>query len=112
MIARLNEAAYVFTSHAPNIPATGMLKGILHPIKFLKSINTYLLRQAIVEANRIIAFSQFSRNLIMKGLGEEFAEKVKVIPPGLESSWLEVERNRVVSNRTFLCFKDGCQKIY
>ena len=99
LIARLNEAAYVFTSHAPNIPATGMLKGILHPIKFLKSINTYLLRQAIVEANRIIAFSQFSRNLIMKGLGEEFAEKVKVIPPGLESSWLEVERNQVVSNR-------------
>ena len=35
----------------------------------------------------------------MKGLGEEFAEKVKVIPPGLESSWLEVERNQVVSNR-------------
>ena len=50
LIARLNGAAYVFTSHAPNIPATGMLKGILHPIKFLKSINTYLLRQAIVEA--------------------------------------------------------------
>ena len=57
------------------------------------------MRQAIVEANRIIAFSQFSRNLIVKGLGEEFAEKVKVIPPGLESSWLEVERNQVVSNR-------------
>ena len=99
LIARLNGAAYVFTSHAPNIPATGMLKGILHPIKFLKSINTYLLRQAMVEANRIVAFSQFSRNLIVKGLGEKFAEKVKVVSPGLESSWLEVERNKDVSKR-------------
>jgi len=99
LIARLNGAAYIFTSHAPNIPVTGMLKGIFRPIKFLKSINTYLLRQAMVEANRIVAFSQFSRNLIVKGLGEKFAEKVKVVSPGLESSWLEVERNKDVSKR-------------
>ena len=99
IIARLNGAAYVFTSHAPYIPTTGMLKGMLCPIKFLKSINTYLLRQAMVEANRIVAFSQFSRNLIIKGLGEEFAAKVKVVSPGLESSWFDVERNEAVSNR-------------
>ncbi len=99
LIARLNGAAYVFTSHAPDIPTTGILKGILRPVKFLKSINTYLLRQAMVEANSIVAFSQFSRNLIVKGLGEKFAEKVKVISPGIENSWFEVERNEVISKR-------------
>jgi len=99
LIARLNRAAYVFTSHAPNIPTTGMLKGMGRPIKFLKSINTYLLRQAMIEANHIIAFSQFSRNLIVKGLGKKFTEKVKVIPPGLEDSWFDVDRNKAFSNQ-------------
>jgi glycosyltransferase involved in cell wall biosynthesis len=91
-IARKNGAAYVFTSHAPNIPVNGMLKGIINPIKFLKSINTYFLRQAIAEADQIVVFSQFSRQLILKGVGSNFADKVKVIPPGVENSWFKVER--------------------
>ncbi len=99
LIARMNRSAYVFTSHAPNIPATGMLKGMAHPIQFLKSINTYLLRQAMVEAGCIIAFSEFSRDLIVKGLGTDHADRVKVIPPGLDSSWFDVERNQVDLNR-------------
>lgn len=98
-IASRIKASYVFTSHAPNIPTTGMLKGMLSPVQFLKSINTYLLRQAMLEANRIIAFSQFSRDLIVKGLGDECAEKVKVVFPGVESSWFEVVRNKVVPIR-------------
>ena len=96
-IAARTKAAYVFTSHAPNIPTTGMLEGMLHPIQFLKSVNTYLLRQAMMQADRIVAFSQFSRDLIVKGLGG--TEKIEVIPPGIESSWFEVERNQVDSNR-------------
>ena len=96
-IAARTKAAYVFTSHAPNIPTTGMLEGMLHPIQFLKSVNTYLLRQAMMQADRIVAFSQFSRDLIVKGLGS--TEKIEVIPPGIESSWFEVERNQVDSNR-------------
>jgi glycosyltransferase involved in cell wall biosynthesis len=95
-IAARIKAAYVFTSHAPNIPTTGMLRGMAHPIRFLKSINTYLLRQAMLEADRIVAFSQFSRDLIVKGLGNACAKRVEVIPPGIESSWFEVERNQVV----------------
>jgi len=91
-IARKNGAAYIFTSHAPNIPVNGMLKGIINPIKFLKSINTYFLRQAIAEADQIVVFSQFSRQLILKGVGSNFADKVKVIPPGVENSWFKVER--------------------
>jgi glycosyltransferase involved in cell wall biosynthesis len=92
---RIN-AAYVFTSHAPNIPTTGMLQGIIHPIRFLKSINTYLLRQAMDEADCIVAFSQFSRKLIVNGLGNACANRVEVIPPGIESSWFEVARNKVM----------------
>ena len=95
-IATRIKAAYVFTSHAPNIPTTGILRGMAHPIRFLKSINTYLLRQAMDEADRIVAFSQFSRELIVKGLGNACANRVEVIPPGIESSWFEVERNPVV----------------
>ena len=95
-IAARIKAAYVFTSHAPNIPTTGMLRGMANPIQFLKRINTYLLRQAMVEADCIVVFSQFSRELIVKGLGNACANRVKVIPPGIENSWFEVERNQVV----------------
>jgi glycosyltransferase involved in cell wall biosynthesis len=95
-IAARIKAAYVFTSHAPNIPTTGMLRGMANPIQFLKSINNYLLRQAMVEADRIVVFSQFSRELILKGLGNSCANRVKVISPGIESSWFKVERNQVV----------------
>ncbi|SVC56853.1 uncharacterized protein METZ01_LOCUS309707 [marine metagenome] len=62
------------------------------PVRFLKSLNTYFLRQAIVEADQIIAFSQFSRDLIIKGIGDTFIKKINVIAPGVESSWFEVER--------------------
>ena len=95
-IAGRIKAAYVFTSHAPNIPTTGMLQGMAQPIRFLKSINTYLLRQAMDEADRIVAFSQFSRELIINGLGNSCANRVEVIPPGIESSWFEVARNKVM----------------
>jgi glycosyltransferase involved in cell wall biosynthesis len=95
-IAARIKAAYVFTSHAPNIPTTGMLQGMAHPIRFLKSINTYLLRQAMDEADRIVAFSQFSRKLIVNGLGNACSNRVEVIPPGIESSWFEVEKNKVI----------------
>ncbi len=94
-IAARIKAAYVFTSHTPNIPTTGMLGGMVQPIQFLKSINTYLLRQAMDEADRIVAFSQFSRDLIVKGLGNACANRVEVVPPGIESSWFEVERIQV-----------------
>jgi len=94
-IAAKTKAAYVFTSHAPHIPMTGMLAGMLSPIRFLKSINTYLLRQAMMEADRIVAFSQFSRDLIVNGLGKDHVDRVSLVAPGVESSWFEVEREQV-----------------
>jgi len=91
-IAKRNKSIYVFTSHTPNIPITGMLKGMMKPVRFLKSLNTYLLRQGIIEADQVVAFSQFSRDLIMKGINNTCANKIKVISPGIESSWFEVKR--------------------
>jgi len=91
-IAKRNKSTYVFTSHTPNIPITGILKGLMRPIRLLKSLNTYLLRQAISEADQVVAFSHFSRALIMKGINNTCANKIKVISPGVESSWFEVER--------------------
>ena len=91
-IAKRNKSTYVFTSHTPNIPITGMLKGMMRPIRFLKNLNTYFLRQGIIEADQVVVFSHFSRDLIMKGLNNTCANKIKVISPGVESSWFEVER--------------------
>ena len=65
---------------------------MVRPVRFLKTLNTYFLRQAIIEADQIIAFSQFSRDLIIKGIGDTFIKKINVIAPGVESSWFEVER--------------------
>jgi len=91
-IAKKYKSAYFFTSHVPSVPTTGMIKGMVRPIRFLKTLNTYFLRQAIVEADQIITFSQFSRDLIIKGIGDTFIKKINVIAPGVESSWFEVER--------------------
>jgi len=91
-IAKRNKSIYVFTSHTPNIPITGMLKGMMKPVRFLKSLNTYLLRQGIIEADQVVALSQFSRDLIIKGINNTCANKIKVISPGIESSWFEVKR--------------------
>ena len=91
-ISKKNKSTYVFTSHTPNIPTTGMLKGINRPIRFLKSINTYFLRSAILEADHVVAFSKFSGDLIIKGVGNTCTNKLKIIPPGVESSWFKVER--------------------
>jgi len=91
-IARENNSAYVFTSHTPNIPNTSMLKGITNPIRFLKSINSYLLRESILEGDLVVAYSQFSRNLILQGLSDPSFNRLKIIPPGVENSWFDVER--------------------
>ena len=91
-IAKRNKSTYVFTSHTPDIPITGVLQGMMRPIRLLKSLNTYLLRQAIREADQVVAFSHFSRDLIMKGINNTCANKIQVISPGVESSWFEVDR--------------------
>ena len=94
-IARETGSDYVFTFHAPHIPRTGMLGGLINPLRFMKSINTYLLRGAVSSAQRIVTFSQFSRDIIVTALGNNFVDRVEVVSPGIDPSWLEVKRNCV-----------------
>ena len=94
-VARETGANYVFTSHAPHIPRTGMLGGLINPLLFIKNINTYLLRGAVCSAQRIVTFSQFSRNIVVTALGNNFVDRVEVVSPGIDPSWLEVKRNCV-----------------
>lgn len=96
-VARETGADYVFTSHAPNIPCTAMLGGLIHPLRFMKSINTYLLRGAVCSAQRIVTFSQFSRDVVLTALGNDFTDRIEVISPGINPSWLEIKRNSILT---------------
>lgn len=90
-IARDFRAGYLFTSHANVIPETGMIRGMIRPLNFLKNINNYLLRSSASQASRIITFSEFSRKLVLKGLRNKKGKRVMVVPPGIDLSWLKVE---------------------
>lgn len=96
-ICRQNKSSFVFTSHTPHIPQTGMMRGMLNPIQFLKSVNSHLLRSTASRAQRIITFSQFSRGLVIRGLGRSAENKVVVIPPGIDDSWFKA-RHQIVNN--------------
>ena len=92
-IARSFASGYVFTSHANMIPETGLIRGMLRPVKFLKSINNYLLRSSIFSAAKIITYSEFSRRLVLNGIGRKKGKNIVVVPPGIDPSWFEVHRN-------------------
>ena len=74
------------------IPQTGIIRGMLRPIAFLKSLNNYLLRSSAFNASRIITFSEFSRRLVVKGVGQKKGKNVVVVAPGIDPSWFEVTR--------------------
>jgi glycosyltransferase involved in cell wall biosynthesis len=86
------DAIPFFTSHAPHVPATGILRALLSPISFLKSINPHLLRSAARRAKKIITFSQFSKNRVLDGLGKRWQDCIEVISAGIDPSWFEVDR--------------------
>ena len=91
-IARTFKAGYLFTSHANMIPETGMIRGMLRPWSFLKTLNNYLLRSAAFNASRVITLSEFSKKLVLKGLRKKKGKKVMVVSPGIEPTWFEVKR--------------------
>lgn len=91
-ICRRFNAVYFFTSHAPYLPPTGILRGLLNPVSFLKRVNPYLLRSAARRAKKIVTFSQFSRDLVLQGLGEGWRDRIAVIPAGIDPSWFALER--------------------
>ncbi len=80
-----------FTSHAPYIPDTSWLGGLMNPVRFLKSLNTYFLRGAAKQADRVITFSEFSKQLVVKGLGQNSKGRVSVLSPGIDPSWLQIK---------------------
>ena len=91
-IARKFKAGYLFTNHSCAIPETGMIRGMLRPLSFLKTLNNYLLRSSAFNASRVITFSEFSKKLVLKGLRNKKGKKVTVVSPGIDSTWLEVTR--------------------
>ncbi len=91
-IARNFRAGYLFTNHSCVIPETGMVRGMLRPLSFLKSINNYLLRSSAFHASRVITFSEFSKKLVQKGMRTKKGKKILVVSPGIEPAWLEVKR--------------------
>ncbi|MBC8286951.1 MAG: glycosyltransferase family 4 protein, partial [Nitrospinae bacterium] len=87
------KAGYLFTSHANMIPETGIIRGMLRPLTFLKNLNNYLLRSSAYNASRVITFSEFSKKLVLKGLRNKKGKRVIVVPPGIDPSWFEVKRS-------------------
>jgi glycosyltransferase involved in cell wall biosynthesis len=86
-------AKFFYTSHAPSLPRTDILQGLLtQPILFLKSINPHLQRSTASRADKIIAFSQFSKEQIVTALGPEYREKIEVATPGVDPAWHETRR--------------------
>jgi glycosyltransferase involved in cell wall biosynthesis len=91
-ICRRHNAVGFFTSHAPHVPTTGILRALCRPVAFLKTVNPYLQRGALSRARKIITFSEFSRALVLAGLGHDWQERVQVVPGGIDPSWFEVKR--------------------
>ena len=81
-----------FTSHAPFVPKTGMLRALLSPVSFLKTVNPHLQRSAARRAKKIITFSRFSHDLVLDGLGKRWQDSVEVISAGIDPSWFDVKR--------------------
>jgi glycosyltransferase involved in cell wall biosynthesis len=91
-ICRRTGAIPFFTSHAPTIPVTGILRALLNPISFLKTINPHLLRSTARRAKKIITFSQFSKRRVLGGLGQRWQDRIEVISAGIDPSWFDLER--------------------
>ncbi|VAX29200.1 hypothetical protein MNBD_NITROSPINAE05-939 [hydrothermal vent metagenome] len=91
-ICQRHNAVGFFTSHAPHVPTTGVLRALCRPISFLKTVNLYLQRGALSRAKKIITFSEFSRALVLAGLGHGWQERVEVVSGGIDPSWFEVRR--------------------
>ncbi len=92
LVCSNESTAQIFTSHAPFIPRTGIFRALLSPVFFLKNINFYLLRKAAENADRLIAFSEFSRKLIVNGLGSSSFDRIQMVSPGIDPSWFKIVR--------------------
>ena len=78
---------FCYTSHANYLPPVGILRGMLRPIPFLKSVNAYLERETARQADLVFTFSRFSEGLVARALGREVAGRIRVIRPGIDPRW-------------------------
>jgi glycosyltransferase involved in cell wall biosynthesis len=91
-IARNFKAGYLFTSHANKILETGIVRGMMQPLTFLKNLNNYLIRSSAFKASRVITFSEFSKKLVFKGLRKKKGKRLVVVSPGIDPSWFVATR--------------------
>jgi glycosyltransferase involved in cell wall biosynthesis len=101
-IAKNFKAGYLFTSHANTILETGIVRGMLQPLAFLKNLNNYLLRSSAFKASRVITFSEFSKKLVFKGLSKKKGKRVVVVSPGIDPSWFKAKRQAECSKNLVL----------
>lgn len=101
---------FFYTSHANFLPSEHFFEGMLRPIQFLKSVNTYLERGAAQGADLIFTFSEFSKNLVVNALGAFSLEKVHVVYPGVADDWFEVKRKTDIKKQLILWGRMADQK--
>lgn len=89
-LAKLAGSKFVLTSHSPFIPETGIIKALRYPIQMLKRLNFYLLRTAVIKADLLFTYSNFSRRLVEDGIQGKYHNAINTISPGVDSSWFNV----------------------
>ncbi len=101
---------FFFTSHANFLPSEGLFQGMLHPLRFLKSVNSYLEREMAQKADLVFTFSKFSKNLVAKALGETQRKKTIVVSPGVSPEWFEIKRKQGEQKQLILWGRMADQK--
>jgi glycosyltransferase involved in cell wall biosynthesis len=89
-IKKIASSKFVLTSHSPFIPKTGIIKALRCPIQLLKRLNFYLLRTAVIKADLLFTYSDFSKRLVKEGIHGEYNIEIKTISPGVDQSWFNV----------------------
>ena len=89
-IKKIARSKFVLTSHSPFIPKTGIIKALRYPIRLLKRLNFYLFRTAVIKADLLFTYSDFSKRLVKDGIHDEYNKEIKTISPGVDQSWFNV----------------------
>ena len=89
-LAKLAGSKFILTSHSPFIPETGIIRALRYPIQLFKRLNFYLLRTAVIKADLLFTYSNFSKRLVKDGVNGEYNKEIKTISPGVDQSWLNV----------------------
>jgi glycosyltransferase involved in cell wall biosynthesis len=103
-LAKFIGSRFVLTSHSPFIPQTGIIKALRDPIQLLKRLNFYLLRTALIKADFLFTYSNFSKRLVKDGIHGEYNKEIKIISPGVDQSWFNVDVKKKEKTLNLLYF--------